>query len=42
MIVKEDILIFEPGSKVGADLRVFETNNLTEDESLVFSPHIFH
>ena len=36
--VKEDILIFEAGTKVGADMRVFETNNLTEDESLVFSP----
>jgi len=34
-IVTGDILIFEPGTKVGADVRMVETNNLTVDESLL-------
>ena len=34
-IVPGDILIFEPGTKVSADIRLIETNNLMVDESLL-------
>ncbi len=34
-IVTGDILIFEPGTKVAADIRMTETKNLTVDESLL-------
>ena len=34
-IVPGDILIFEPGTKVAADIRLTETNNLMVDESLL-------
>jgi len=34
-IVPGDILVFEPGTKVAADIRLTETNNLTVDESLL-------
>ena len=34
-IVPGDMLIFEPGTKVAADIRLTETNNLTVDESLL-------
>ena len=34
-IVPGDILIFEPGTKVAADLRLTETNNLMVDEALL-------
>jgi Ca2+-transporting ATPase len=35
LIVPGDILIFEPGTKVAADVRLLESNNLTVDESLL-------
>ncbi|EIF51297.1 HAD-IC family P-type ATPase [Sulfurovum sp. AR] len=34
-IVTGDILIFEPGTKVSADVRIVEANNLMVDESLL-------
>jgi len=34
-IVPGDILLFEPGTKVAADIRLSETNHLTVDESLL-------
>jgi calcium-translocating P-type ATPase len=34
-VVTGDILLFEPGTKVAADVRITETNNLTVDESLL-------
>ena len=34
-IVPGDILIFEPGTKVAADIRLIETKNLSVDESLL-------
>ena len=34
-IVTGDLLIFEPGTKVAADIRMTETKNLTVDESLL-------
>ena len=34
-IVTGDILLFEPGTKVAADVRITEGNNLTVDESLL-------
>ncbi|MEA2048221.1 MAG: HAD-IC family P-type ATPase [Campylobacterota bacterium] len=34
-IVPGDILVFEPGTKVAADIRVTESNNLMVDESLL-------
>ena len=34
-IVPGDILVFEPGTKVAADIRLIETNNLLVDESLL-------
>ncbi|TNF44742.1 MAG: HAD family hydrolase [Epsilonproteobacteria bacterium] len=34
-VVAGDILIFEPGTKVAADVRMIETNNLMVDESLL-------
>ena len=34
-VVTGDILIFEPGTKVAADVRITETNNLSVDESLL-------
>jgi calcium-translocating P-type ATPase len=34
-IVPGDVLIFEPGTKVAADIRLTETKNLTVDESLL-------
>ena len=34
-VVRGDILVFEPGTKVAADVRVIESNNLLVDESLL-------
>jgi len=34
-IVSGDILLFEPGTKVAADIRLIETKNLSVDESLL-------
>jgi len=34
-IVPGDILVFEPGTKVAADIRLIETKNLSVDESLL-------
>jgi Ca2+-transporting ATPase len=34
-VVAGDILVFEPGTKVAADVRMIETNNLLVDESLL-------
>ena len=34
-VVTGDMLLFEPGTKVAADVRLTETNNLTVDESLL-------
>ena len=34
-IVPGDVMIFEPGTKVAADIRLSETNNLMVDESLL-------
>ena len=34
-VVAGDILFFEPGTKVAADVRVFKSNNLLVDESLL-------
>ena len=34
-VVTGDILLFEPGTKVAADVRMTQTNNLTVDESLL-------
>ena len=34
-IVPGDILLFEPGTKVAADIRLIETKNLSVDESLL-------
>ena len=34
-VVTGDILLFEPGTKVAADVRMIETNNLSVDESLL-------
>ena len=35
IIVPGDVIIFEPGTKVAADVRLTETNNLMVDESLL-------
>ena len=34
-IVPGDVVVFEPGTKVAADIRLIETNNLMVDESLL-------